>query len=151
MLGPSLMLTDPSGLSRSQQQVLGVSGAHRTRSLWALSPHLPGEQVLLSLSDEDLELGLGVCSSLHRRKLRLAIEDYRDAEAGRRWVGMPGHPTQLGLQGEGTKVYPETPRSHSGGQTGTVDWARDRGWWGIPRGLGGGQVLPSPALGQASP
>lgn len=41
-------------------------------------------QVLLSLSDEDLELGLGVCSSLHRRKLRLAIEDYRDAEAGRR-------------------------------------------------------------------
>uniref|UniRef100_A0A8C7B8M3 Kazrin, periplakin interacting protein n=2 Tax=Neovison vison TaxID=452646 RepID=A0A8C7B8M3_NEOVI len=39
--------------------------------------------VLLSLSDEDLELGLGVCSSLHRRKLRLAIEDYRDAEAGR--------------------------------------------------------------------
>lgn len=45
---------------------------------------LPGEQVLLSLSDEDLELGLGVCSSLHRRKLRLAIEDYRDAEAGRR-------------------------------------------------------------------
>uniref|UniRef100_G1PEM1 Kazrin, periplakin interacting protein n=1 Tax=Myotis lucifugus TaxID=59463 RepID=G1PEM1_MYOLU len=41
-------------------------------------------KVLLSLSDEDLELGLGVCSSLHRRKLRLAIEDYRDAEAGRR-------------------------------------------------------------------
>ena len=41
-------------------------------------------QVLLSLSDEDLELGLGVCSSLHRRKLRLAIEDYRAAEAGRR-------------------------------------------------------------------
>ena len=41
-------------------------------------------QVLLSLSDEDLELGLGVCSSLHLRKLRLAIEDYRDAEAGRR-------------------------------------------------------------------
>lgn len=51
----------------------------------ALSPgtHSLG-QVLLSLSDEDLELGLGVCSSLHRRKLRLAIEDYRDAEAGRR-------------------------------------------------------------------
>lgn len=44
----------------------------------------PPAQVLLSLSDEDLELGLGVCSSLHRRKLRLAIEDYRDAEAGRR-------------------------------------------------------------------
>lgn len=49
-----------------------------------LSAHLSGAQVLLSLSDEDLELGLGVCSSLHRRKLRLAIEDYRDAEAGRR-------------------------------------------------------------------
>lgn len=58
------------------------------RSWEALVPipqtSLPGEQVLLSLSDEDLELGLGVCSSLHRRKLRLAIEDYRDAEAGRR-------------------------------------------------------------------
>lgn len=105
--------------------------------------------MLLSLSDEDLELGLGVCSSLHRRKLRLAIEDYRDAEAGRRWVGMPGHPTRLGLQGEGTKVYPETPRSHSGGQTGTVDWARDGGWWGIPRGLGG--VRCSPVLLWARP
>lgn len=60
--------------------------------LWVPTPNLPSGhsvptfrgQVLLSLSDEDLELGLGVCSSLHRRKLRLAIEDYRDAEAGRR-------------------------------------------------------------------
>ncbi|KAL4646044.1 kazrin-like isoform X1 [Arapaima gigas] len=41
-------------------------------------------KVLLGLTDEDLELGLGVSSSMHRRKLRLAIEDYRDAEAGHR-------------------------------------------------------------------
>ncbi|XP_032904314.1 kazrin isoform X3 [Amblyraja radiata] len=40
-------------------------------------------RVLLSLNDEDLELGLGVNSSMHRRKLRLAIEDYRDAENGK--------------------------------------------------------------------
>lgn len=39
-------------------------------------------QVLLGLTDEDLELGLGVSSLMHRRKLRLAIEDYRDAEKG---------------------------------------------------------------------
>lgn len=54
-----------------------------TPPFWRSVPTCPA-QVLLSLSDEDLELGLGVCSSLHRRKLRLAIEDYRDAEAGRR-------------------------------------------------------------------
>lgn len=59
-------------------------GAHPKPPFGALSPYLSGEQMLLSLSDEDLELGLGVCTSLHRRKLRLAIEDYRDAEAGRR-------------------------------------------------------------------
>lgn len=40
-------------------------------------------QVLLGLTDDDLELGLGVTSLMHRRKLRLAIEDYRDAENGR--------------------------------------------------------------------
>lgn len=39
-------------------------------------------QVLLGLTDEDLELGLGVSSVMHRRKLRLAIEDYREAETG---------------------------------------------------------------------
>jgi len=49
----------------------------------ACAENVKSGKVLLSLSDEDLELGLGVCSSLHRRKLRLAIEDYRDAEAGR--------------------------------------------------------------------
>lgn len=38
-------------------------------------------QVLLGLTDEDLELGLGVSSMMHRRKLRLAIEDYREAES----------------------------------------------------------------------
>lgn len=61
----------------------GFLGSPLPRVPSALSPHF-WAQVLLSLSDEDLELGLGVCSSLHRRKLRLAIEDYRDAEAGRR-------------------------------------------------------------------
>ncbi|XP_062889159.1 kazrin-like isoform X2 [Mobula hypostoma] len=40
-------------------------------------------KVLLSLNDEDLEVGLGVNSSMHRRKLRLAIEDYREAEYGK--------------------------------------------------------------------
>ncbi|XP_051895080.1 kazrin-like isoform X1 [Pristis pectinata] len=40
-------------------------------------------RVLLSLNDEDLEKGLGVNSSMHRRKLRLAIEDYREAECGK--------------------------------------------------------------------
>lgn len=37
-------------------------------------------QVLLGLTDEDLELGLGITNPIHRRKLRLAIEDYRRAE-----------------------------------------------------------------------
>ncbi|KAL0603406.1 LOW QUALITY PROTEIN: Kazrin [Plecturocebus cupreus] len=49
----------------------------------ACAENVKSGKVLLGLSDEDLQLGLGVCSSLHRRKLRLAIEDYRDAEAGR--------------------------------------------------------------------
>lgn len=40
-------------------------------------------QVLLGLTDEDLEMVLGVSSVMHRRKLRLAIEDYRDAENGK--------------------------------------------------------------------
>ncbi|XP_036390354.1 kazrin-A isoform X2 [Megalops cyprinoides] len=49
----------------------------------ACSENVKSGKVLLGLTDEDLELGLGVTSSMHRRKLRLAIEDYRDAEAGR--------------------------------------------------------------------
>ncbi|KAJ3586509.1 hypothetical protein NHX12_012907, partial [Muraenolepis orangiensis] len=47
------------------------------------SENVKSGKVLLGLTDEDLELGLGVGSSMHRRKLRLAIEDYRDAESGR--------------------------------------------------------------------
>ncbi|XP_029911181.1 kazrin-A isoform X1 [Myripristis murdjan] len=47
------------------------------------SENVKSGKVLLGLTDEDLELGLGVSSSMHRRKLRLAIEDYRDAENGR--------------------------------------------------------------------
>ncbi|XP_075762615.1 kazrin isoform X3 [Pelodiscus sinensis] len=49
----------------------------------ACAENIKSGKMLLSLSDEDLATGLGVCSSLHRRKLRLAIEDYRDAEAGK--------------------------------------------------------------------
>ncbi|XP_068162311.1 kazrin-A [Antennarius striatus] len=47
------------------------------------SENVKSGKVLLGLTDEDLELGLGVSSVMHRRKLRLAIEDYRDAENGR--------------------------------------------------------------------
>lgn len=45
-------------------------------------------QVLLALTDEDLELGLDVSSVMHRRKLRLAIEDYREAESSGGWDWM---------------------------------------------------------------
>lgn len=84
--GEAARPADPSGAGFWPAQVLGGLGSPPPPSLLgAQSPPPPHpEQVLLSLSDEDLELGLGVCSSLHRRKLRLAIEDYRDAEAGRR-------------------------------------------------------------------
>ncbi|XP_072304815.1 kazrin-A isoform X3 [Eucyclogobius newberryi] len=47
------------------------------------SDNVKSGKVLLGLTDEDLEVGLGVTSLMHRRKLRLAIEDYRDAENGR--------------------------------------------------------------------
>lgn len=86
--GEAARPADPSGAGSPPAQVLGGLGSPPPPSLLGAQsppPHpTPPEQVLLSLSDEDLELGLGVCSSLHRRKLRLAIEDYRDAEAGRR-------------------------------------------------------------------
>uniref|UniRef100_A0A3B3VXE8 Kazrin, periplakin interacting protein a n=1 Tax=Poecilia latipinna TaxID=48699 RepID=A0A3B3VXE8_9TELE len=47
------------------------------------SENVKSGKVLLGLTDEDLELGLGVSSLMHRRKLRLAIEDYREAENGK--------------------------------------------------------------------
>uniref|UniRef100_A0A3B5QZP9 Kazrin, periplakin interacting protein a n=1 Tax=Xiphophorus maculatus TaxID=8083 RepID=A0A3B5QZP9_XIPMA len=47
------------------------------------SENVKSGKVLLGLTDEDLELGLGVNSLMHRRKLRLAIEDYREAENGK--------------------------------------------------------------------
>ncbi|KAM6980076.1 kazrin-like [Aplochiton taeniatus] len=46
----------------------------------AYSENVKSGKVLLALTDDDLELGLGIANSLHRRKLRLAIEDYRNAE-----------------------------------------------------------------------
>uniref|UniRef100_A0A3P9MC80 Kazrin, periplakin interacting protein n=1 Tax=Oryzias latipes TaxID=8090 RepID=A0A3P9MC80_ORYLA len=47
------------------------------------SENVKSGKVLLGLTDEDLEQGLGVTNLMHRRKLRLAIEDYRDAENGK--------------------------------------------------------------------
>lgn len=46
----------------------------------ACSENVKSGKVLLGLTDEDLELGLGVSNPIHHRKLRLAIEDYRRAE-----------------------------------------------------------------------
>ncbi|XP_075881539.1 kazrin, periplakin interacting protein b isoform X6 [Nelusetta ayraudi] len=46
----------------------------------ACSENIKSGKVLLVLTDEDLELGLGISNPIHRRKLRLAIEDYRRAE-----------------------------------------------------------------------
>ncbi|XP_053360294.1 kazrin-A-like [Clarias gariepinus] len=37
---------------------------------------------MLTLTDTDLEVCLGISNPMHRRKLRLAIEDYRQAESG---------------------------------------------------------------------
>ncbi|KAK2553054.1 Kazrin [Acropora cervicornis] len=38
-------------------------------------------KVLLELTDAELEAGLGIANTMHRRKLRLAIEDYREPTA----------------------------------------------------------------------
>ncbi|XP_022604069.1 kazrin-like isoform X4 [Seriola dumerili] len=46
----------------------------------ACSENVKSGKVLLGLTDDDLELGLGISNPIHRRKLRLAIEDYRRAE-----------------------------------------------------------------------
>ncbi|XP_029007599.1 kazrin-A-like [Betta splendens] len=46
----------------------------------ACAENVKSGKVLLGLTDEDLELGLGITNPMHRRKLRLAIEDYRRAE-----------------------------------------------------------------------
>lgn len=35
-------------------------------------------KVLLELTDAELEAGLGIANTMHRRKLRLAIEEYRE-------------------------------------------------------------------------
>ncbi|XP_050973381.1 kazrin-A isoform X2 [Labeo rohita] len=48
----------------------------------ACADNVKSGKVLLVLTDEDLEAVLGISNSMHRRKLRLAIEDYRDAESG---------------------------------------------------------------------
>lgn len=38
-------------------------------------------KVLLELNDVELEAGLGMVNTMHRRKLRLAIEEYREPAA----------------------------------------------------------------------
>ncbi|KAL1269829.1 hypothetical protein QQF64_032118, partial [Cirrhinus molitorella] len=48
----------------------------------ACADNVKSGKVLLVLTDEDLEVVLGISNSMHRRKLRLGIEDYRDAESG---------------------------------------------------------------------
>ncbi|XP_026106508.1 kazrin-A-like isoform X2 [Carassius auratus] len=48
----------------------------------ACADNVKSGKVLLVLTDEDLEFVLGISNSMHRRKLRLAIEDYRDADLG---------------------------------------------------------------------
>ncbi|KAA8593324.1 hypothetical protein FQN60_009440 [Etheostoma spectabile] len=55
----------------------------------ACSENVKSGKVLLGLTDEDLELGLGISNPIHRRKLRLAIEDYRRAEGDQGDVGLP--------------------------------------------------------------
>uniref|UniRef100_A0AAR2LZ35 SAM domain-containing protein n=1 Tax=Pygocentrus nattereri TaxID=42514 RepID=A0AAR2LZ35_PYGNA len=98
-------LTQPS-LSDGEEQLERLQQAEITRtrpiSLWkagtvqawlevvmampmyirACSENVKSGKVLLGLTDEDLEVGLGITSPMHRRKLRLAIEDYREAENG---------------------------------------------------------------------
>ncbi|XP_037831062.1 kazrin-A-like, partial [Kryptolebias marmoratus] len=46
----------------------------------ACSENVKSGKVLLGLTDDDLEIGLGISNPIHRRKIRLAIEDYRRAE-----------------------------------------------------------------------
>ncbi|XP_017323821.1 kazrin-A isoform X2 [Ictalurus punctatus] len=48
----------------------------------ACADNVKSGKVMLVLTDIDLEAGLGISNSMHRRKLRLAIEDYRQAESG---------------------------------------------------------------------
>ncbi|XP_053481306.1 kazrin-A isoform X2 [Ictalurus furcatus] len=48
----------------------------------ACADNVKSGKVMLVLTDTDLEAGLGISNSMHRRKLRLAIEDYRQAESG---------------------------------------------------------------------
>lgn len=38
-------------------------------------------KVLLELTDAELQAGLGIGNTMHRRKLRLAIEEYREPAA----------------------------------------------------------------------
>ncbi|XP_059924734.1 kazrin, periplakin interacting protein b isoform X3 [Gadus macrocephalus] len=50
----------------------------------ACSENVRSGKVLLGLTDDDLEVGLGISNPIHHRKLKLAIEDYRKAEGGHR-------------------------------------------------------------------
>ncbi|KAL2091188.1 hypothetical protein ACEWY4_013451 [Coilia grayii] len=56
----------------------------------AFEENVKSGKVLLGLTDEDLEEGLGISNQLHHRKLRLAIEDHRQAEHSGQGLSMAG-------------------------------------------------------------
>lgn len=71
-------------------------------------------QVLLELSDAELETGLGIMHPMHRKKLRLAIEEHRHpaniryvciAQLGHTWVSSEWLP-DLGLPQVNGKPFP---------------------------------------------
>ncbi|XP_076306646.1 kazrin-like isoform X3 [Tachypleus tridentatus] len=45
------------------------------------SENIKSGKILLELSDGELEVGLGITNAMHRRKLRLAIEEHRDSSS----------------------------------------------------------------------
>jgi hypothetical protein len=70
-------------------------------------------QVLLELSDVELEVGLGITHPMHRKKLRLAIEEHRHpalvrypciAQLGHTWVSSEWLP-DLGLAQASVMLY----------------------------------------------
>ncbi|XP_046572170.1 kazrin-like [Haliotis rubra] len=93
---PKLALLSPDNYQEKLALVNGLKGVHMTNwkanqvLAWleiSLSMPMYGKmcaeniksgKVLLGLSDSDLDAALGITNSIHRRKLRLAIEEQRD-------------------------------------------------------------------------
>lgn len=74
------------------------------KNVFILYPYLAW-QVLLELTDAELETGLGITHPMHRKKLRLAIEEHRNpdmvrhpaiSQLGHDWVASEWLP-DLGL------------------------------------------------------